>query len=100
MGSAVTGDSVLAVLTADRIAFLKLRSAGLAARSRDSSATTVTIAVPGQAGPVSAGDRVWIVTRDHRAVAFTPDGAPLDSIDLPDLEYQGMAAWPAAAASP
>jgi hypothetical protein len=100
LGSAVTGDSALAVLTADRITFLKLRPAGLAVRSRDSSATTASVAVPGQAGPVSAGDRVWIVTRNHRAVAFTPDGAPMDSIDVPDLEYQGMAAWPAGGGKP
>jgi hypothetical protein len=100
LGSAVTGDSALAVLTADRVTFLKLRTAGLAVRSRDSSATAVSIAAPGQAGPLSAGDRVWIVTHNHRAVAYTPDGAPLDSIDLPDLEYQSMAAWPVGGGKP
>ncbi|MDB5104017.1 MAG: repeat protein [Fibrobacteres bacterium] len=99
LGSAASGDSVMAVLTADRITFLKLRPAGLAARSRDSSAETVSIAAPGQAGPIVAGDRVWILTRAHRAVAFTPAGAPVDSIDLPDLEYQGLAAFPNGAGS-
>ncbi len=104
LGSAVCGDSALAVLTADHLTFLKLRAAGLATRSKDSSAASVRVDQSGQAGPVAAGDRFWILagknTGKHRAVAYTPDGTALDSIDLPDLEYQGLAAYPAGGGKP
>ncbi|HKP94381.1 MAG TPA: hypothetical protein VJ385_01370 [Fibrobacteria bacterium] len=100
LGSATLGDSVLAVLTADKIIFLKLRPAGLAVRSRDSSAVSVSADVQGQAGPVAAGDRFWVLTRDHRAKSFSADGAPLDDVALPDLEYQALAAFPAGGNKP
>ncbi|MEO6097238.1 MAG: hypothetical protein ABIW76_16830 [Fibrobacteria bacterium] len=100
LGSAVCGDTAMAVLTADRLTFLKLRAAGLSARSRDSSAIAIGFAVPGQAGPVAAGDRFWIIHRNHRAVAYTPDGAPLDSIELPELEYQALAVYSAGGGRP
>jgi hypothetical protein len=100
IGSAVSGDSAMAVLTVDGAAFLKLRSAGLAQHSRDSSAVSVSVALQGQAGPIAAGDRFWIVTRDHKAKSFTADGAPLGEIALPDLEYQALAAYPAGGNKP
>jgi hypothetical protein len=100
LGTAVLGDTALAVLTADKAVFLRLRTAGLAAHAKDSAARADTVALPAQAGPLAAGDRFWIVTRDHHARAFSPAGAPLADIALPDLAYQGLAAWPAGGAKP
>ncbi|MDB5047869.1 MAG: repeat protein, partial [Fibrobacteres bacterium] len=100
LGSATAGDSALAVLTSEHITIMKLRSAGLATRSKDSSAVSVSVAVQGQAGPLAAGDRFWIVTRDHRAKSFLSDGTPVEDIALPDLEYQGLAAYPAGGNKP
>lgn len=100
LGSATAGDSVLAVLTSDALTLMKLSPAGLAARSKDSSAVSVSISLPGLVGPVAAGDRIWIVTRDHRAKSFGLGGAPLDDIALPDLEYQALAAYPGGGTKP
>jgi len=95
LGAATLNDSVLAVLTAEGLNLLKLRQEGLAARSRDSSASVVTVPLQAIAGPVAAGDRIWVVTRDRQARSYAPDGAPIDAIPLPDLEYQSLAAFPA-----
>ncbi len=94
IGSAVLGDTLLAALTADAFHCLSLRAAGLSAQSRDSSAVDLFVSAHGLLGPVAAGDRFWIVTRDHRAVAYGPDAKALDSVTLPDLPYTGMAAYP------
>ena len=94
IGSATLGDTVMAVLTADKLHFLTLRAAGLAAKSKDSSAVTVTLPVTGAAGPLAAGDRFWVVTREHHAVSFSASGVALDDIALPDFDYQSLAVFP------
>ena len=100
LGSATAGDTSLAVLTADKITVMRLRAAGLASRSKDSSALSAATAVQGQAGPVAAGDRFWILTRDHRAKSFLADGTAADDIAVPDLEYQALAVYPAGGNQP
>lgn len=100
IGSATLGDSVLAILTTDKLSLVKADSAGVAKRSKDSAAVTVTLTLQGAAGPLVDGDRVWVVTRDRRALAFDAAGKTLSDIALPDLEYEALAALPGAAGKP
>ncbi len=100
LGSATLGDSVMAVLTADKLYFIAVRAAGLAVKSKDSSAVTVALALPGVAGPLAAGDRIWIVTNDHRARSFGSDGTALATILLPEYEYCALAALPGSGGKP
>jgi hypothetical protein len=100
IGSAICGDTAMAILTEFGATFLKIRSPALAQRSKDQSAISVSLALPGQAGPIAAGDRFWIVTRDHRAQAYSKTGASLEEIALPELEYQSLAAYPAGGNKP
>lgn len=94
LGSAVWNDTLLAVLTAERLALITLRSDSLATRSRDSSARVRIGSVPGGVGPVVAGNLLWILTRDGTAVAFKEDGSPSFSISMPTGEWQSLALAP------
>ncbi len=100
IGSATLGDTVMAVLTADKLHFLQVLTEGLAKQSKDSSATTLSISLLGAAGPLAAKDRFWVITRDHRAMSFKADGSALASIALPELDYCGLAAFPGNAGDP
>jgi hypothetical protein len=100
IGSAVLGDTALAVAAAGRLVFIRLRAEGLAARSRDSAAARDTVAIDVMAGPLAAGDRFWVVTTDHFARAYSPSGDPLAAVAVPDLAYTGLAAWPSGGSAP
>ncbi len=100
LGTAVLGDTALAVATAEKIVFLRLRSAGLASKSKDSAAQADTATLPVLTGPVAAGDRFWIITRGHHARAYDPAGALLADVALPELDYTGLAAFPAGGSQP
>lgn len=99
-GAAVLGDTALAIAARDKLIFLRLRTAGLAAHTADSAAQRDTVTVSVIAGPLAAGDRFWAITNDHTARAYSPAGEPIAAIPLPDLAYTGLAALPADGAGP
>jgi len=99
-GAAVMGDTALAVAAGGKLVFLRLRTSGLGARSPDSAAQRETVTVSVAVGPVAAGNLFWVVTKENAARAFSSAGEPMASIDLPALDYTGLAAFPTGGSGP